>query len=385
VAATSQPGSVDVAVIGAGVIGLSVAYRLAANGSSVLVVDRAGIAAGASGVQPGGVRQQWATRVNCLLARESLAFYREIGARLETRLQPRFSACGYAFVAHSQARLAELARAVSLQQALGIPARLLTAAETAEAVPELDPTGIRGAAWCGEDGYFDRAQEPVEAFAEAAERHGATMLIAEVTGLERDGGGWLLATRRGGAVRAHQVVIAAACESVALLDAATGARLPVRPERRYLFLSEPIVERLLEPLVVATEIGFAAKQLADGRVLASDLRAEGDPQTESERWRHTVRSGTETLLPRLQAVTFSHLVEGTYDLTPDRNPLLGQLEGSEGVWIATGFSGHGFMLAPAVSRLLAEALASGRPELLPAEFEPGRFAHAGGAPETQIV
>src|SRR5438132_13613694 len=73
---------VEVAVVGAGVTGLSVAYFLRELGVETLVVERSGIAAGASGVQPGGVRQQWATRVNCVLARESVAFYR---ARSEER------------------------------------------------------------------------------------------------------------------------------------------------------------------------------------------------------------------------------------------------------------------------------------------------------------
>ena len=191
----SDSGSYEVAIVGAGVIGLSIAYGLVERGVRVVVVDRAGVAGGASGVQPGGVRQQWSTPVNCLLARESLLFYREIGERLDTRVRPRFSACGYAFIAHSAERLAALGSAVTLQQELGIPARLLTPTETAELVPELDSSAIRGAAWCAEDGYFDRAQEPVEAFAEAAQSRGAVLERAEVTGLEPDGSGWRLQLR----------------------------------------------------------------------------------------------------------------------------------------------------------------------------------------------
>jgi sarcosine oxidase subunit beta len=384
VAVTSTVASFDVVVVGAGVIGLSTACHLAERGLSVTVVDRAGIGAGASGVQPGGVRQQWATRVNCLLARESLAFYREIGERLGTRLAPRFSACGYAFVAHSQERLDELAANVSLQQSLGIPSLILTPQETAEAVPELDCSSIRGAAWCAEDGYFDRAQEPVEAFAQAAEARGVVLGTAEVTRLVRDGGGWRAETAGGEGLCADQVVVAAASDSRVILRT-LGVELPIEPERRYLFFSEPIRERLLDPLVVAGEIGFAAKQLADGRVLASDLRAQGDPEREVQSWRRTVRSGTESLLPRLQLVSFPHLVAGVYDVTPDHNPLVGPVPGAGGVWIAAGFSGHGFMLAPALGRLLAEAVASGHAEPLPGAFEVERFARSPVAAETQIV
>ena len=91
--------------MGAGVTGLLVAHELRRLGvDSVTVYERSGIAAGASGVQPGGIRQQWGTAVNCLLARESLAFYREARVRLEMRVDPRFQACGYLFLAHSPAR-----------------------------------------------------------------------------------------------------------------------------------------------------------------------------------------------------------------------------------------------------------------------------------------
>src|SRR3954454_25215762 len=90
----------DVAVVGAGVVGLAVARELAGRGARVAVFERAGIGAGASGVQPGGVRQQWGTPIACRLARESAAFYAEADG---------FRACGYLFVAHTEATLARLA------------------------------------------------------------------------------------------------------------------------------------------------------------------------------------------------------------------------------------------------------------------------------------
>jgi glycine/D-amino acid oxidase-like deaminating enzyme len=374
----------DVAVVGAGVIGLSIAWHLAERGFGVAMVERTGIAAGASGVQPGGVRLQWATRANCLLAKESLSFYRGLSERLGTRLRPSFSPCGYAFLAHSEGRLAELAAAVELQHELGIPSRLLAPGDVSSVVPELDATAIVGASWCGEDGYFDRAQEPVEAFAEAAEARGAELVRAEVTGLEADGGGWLLLGPGTDGLRAEHVVVAAGCESVPILES-VGLRLPIEPEQRFLFLSDPVGERLLEPLVVATEIAFAAKQLADGRVLASDLRAQGSPGTDAPSWRRTVRDGIEQLLPRLQAVSFRHLVPGVYDVTPDHDPVLGAAPGVDGVWVAAGFSGHGFMLAPAVGRLLAGAVAGGAPDPLLAGFRAERFAGGPRDAETQIV
>src|SRR6266487_5707730 len=97
---------VEVAVVGAGVTGLSVAYFLRELGVEALVVERTGIGAGASGVQPGGVRQQWGTRINCVLARESIGFYAEARERLRMRIDPGLRRCGYIFLAHSEAAVA---------------------------------------------------------------------------------------------------------------------------------------------------------------------------------------------------------------------------------------------------------------------------------------
>ena len=137
--------------------------------------------------------------------------------------------------------------------------------------PASPSSRIVGAAWCGEDGYFDRPQSVVEAFA-----RGTDVRIADVRTLEREAGSWRLALGDGGRLTAPHVVVAAAVETASLLQP-LGVDLPIAGEERFLFLSRPLRERLLEPLVVATERQFAAKQLADGRVLASDLSAAGDP------------------------------------------------------------------------------------------------------------
>jgi glycine/D-amino acid oxidase-like deaminating enzyme len=345
----------DVAVVGAGVTGLSTAYHLAERGLDVVVLERRAIAAEASGVQLGGVRQQWGTRVNCEMARESIAVYRDLGGRLGTRLRPRFTACGYLFAAHTGGYLRELESSVRLQRELGIPSEILGPNQIAELVPGLDPGDLVGASWCAEDGYFDRAQEPVEAFAEAAFARGVELVIAEAAAVLPDGSGWQLSLRSGDCVSAEHVAVTAGLGSTVLLRT-VGVEVPIAPEPHYLFLSDPIHERLLEPLVVAAELRFAGKQLADGRVLASDLQAAGDPERDREAWRRHVRNAVESLLPILVHAPLRHLVEGVYDVTPDGNAIVGPVPGVEGLWLAAGFSGHGFMMAPAVGRILADAI-----------------------------
>ena len=349
-------------VVGAGVVGLAVARELQARGHEVVVLEREGVGAGASGVQPGGVRRQWGTRVACRLATESVVFWRDADARLDSRVALTLRECGYLFVARSEATRERLAANVRLQNEEGIPSRLVTAAEAAELVPGLRDDTIVGGAWCVEDGYFDRPQSVVEAFA-----HGLDVVRAAVRSIERDGVGW-----RVDGLAADAAVLAAGAETAKLL-VPIGIDLPVVPEERYLFYSDPIADRLLEPLVVAPELSFAAKQLADGRVLASDL---------SGRSRSRIRDAIEQLLPRLAYVPFSLLVRGVYDVTPDHQPILGAV--ADGLYVACGFSGHGFMIAPAVARITADAVEGKHDELLDV-LGADRFAAGRLVPAPQLV
>ena len=382
-AALRRVETAAVLIVGAGVTGLSTAlHLLQREAGSVVVVDRAGIGAGASGVQPGGVRQQWSTRVNCVLARRSLDFYRDAAERLRSSADLTLRPCGYVFLAHARETLERLRRDVALQNGLGIPSRVVTAEEAAALVPDLRTDAVLGASWCGEDGYFDRPQAVVEAFAEAARRLGARIELGQVTALERRGGSWHARLAGGDELAAGAVVVAAGADARELVRP-LGHDLPIEREDRHLFYSEPIRERLLEPLVVAPDRRFAAKQLADGRVLASDLAAVGDPIEQRERWRRTVRAGVDELLPRLALVPLPLLVSGVYDVTPDRQAIVGTLE--DGLVVAAGFSGHGFMVAPEIGRTVASlALGAPLPEEL-AELAPERFVRGELRPERQVI
>jgi sarcosine oxidase subunit beta len=348
----------DVAVVGAGVVGVAIARELSRRGARVAVFERAGIGAGASGVQPGGVRQQWGTHIACRLARESGLFYAEADEHLESPQPLGFRRCGYLFIAHSEETFARLTANVALQNLEGIPSRIVPPDEAAGLVPGLTVETVVGGAWCAEDGYFDRPQGVVEAFA-----RGLDVRVQEVQSIDD--------------LQADAVVVATGADAPTLVPG-----LPIEREDRYLFYSEPLRERLLEPLVVSAERRFAAKQLGDGRVLASDLAARGD-DAQRERWRANVGAAIEELLPRLAYVSFPLLVRGEYDVTPDHQPILGQV--ADGVYVAAGFSGHGFMIAPAVARILADAILDERRDEALSVLDAARFAENRLVPEPQLV
>ncbi len=256
--------AMSVSVVGAGISGLSIAHHLLERGlGPVTVYERTGIGSGASGIQPGGVRQQWGTRANCLMAKESYAFYRELGER--------FDPCGYLFLADERgdagatrggargsARARHSVAAACAARGGGARAGSRAGRRARRGLVRggwvLRPAAGRGRGVRGEGRRLARSSSPKSARSRATAAAGGS------------------SSRRASSVTTDAVVVAAGAESRALL-APLGFDLPIVEEPRTLFLSEPIRERLLEPLVIAIDRGIAAKQLADGRVLASDLRA----------------------------------------------------------------------------------------------------------------
>lgn len=369
--------SADALVVGAGVVGLSIALALRGAGADVIVLERSGVAEGQSGIQPGGIRLQWGTPVNCRLALESYAWWRAAEDTLASPVPLGFSACGYLFVAHGEPALTRLRENVRVQNEAGVPSRVVSPAEAAELVPGLAPEPLVGAAYCPEDAYMSEPQAAVAAIARHLEVH-----IAAVEAVVPAESGWALETTAG-RVTAPSVVLAAGAETRALVRP-LGVELPVELEPRHLFLSAPIRERLLEPLVVSAERRFAAKQLHNGRVLTSDLGATGDPDTDAPVWRKHVRAAIAELLPALEYVGLDVLASGAYDITPDRQPILGPLAGHDGLHVATGFSGHGFMMAPAIGRIVAAGVAGERDPVLDV-LDAGRFAEGRALPEPQVI
>ena len=374
----------DIAIVGAGITGLSIAFHLAErDAGSIVVYEREGIGAGASGVQPGGVRQQWSTRLNCLMARDSLAFYAQLVERLSPRVDPGFRPCGYVFVAHEPETMERLCEDVVTQNAVGVPSRVVSGAELGELVPGLEVAGAEGATVCVEDGYFDRPQSVVEAFAEAAGRLGVVIERGDVRSIEPVGSGWRLRFADGVLTEADRVIVAASVDTPALLRP-LGVDVPIVAETRWLFFSDPIRERLLDPLVVAVDRRFAAKQLADGRVLASDLSAS-DADGDGETMRAHVKQAAIELFPRFEYVALPLLVHGIYDVTPDRQAIVGPVPEHEGLYVAAGFSGHGFMMAPEIGRGVAAMVRGEAPGETFTHLRPDRFKTRDLAYESAVV
>jgi sarcosine oxidase subunit beta len=361
----------DVAIIGGGVIGCCIAFELTRAGvTDVVLLERARLASGVTGICPGGIRQQFEGEADCLLARRSVAFYNRINEMLEPEHPFVFEKSGYVFLADSPGVLDKFRRNVAMQNRLGIPAEILAPDDLARLLPALDIGRVAGAAFCPEDGFIEDCHGVTYAFASQARRLGARVMFQEATTLRFNGRHWEV-TIREGAIEAAHVVLAAGVDAVPLA-AAAGVPLPIRPERRRIVYSAPAENGLMMPLVVAPERGFAGKQLTSGVFYMGWLRetSEDDDLTFIEK---TLEAGS-TLLPLLAELPARRVIRGFYDSTPDHRPLLGPAPACEGLHLAVGFSGHGFMIAPAVAEIIVAGITGAATELPAHIFSLARFS-----------
>jgi sarcosine oxidase, subunit beta len=346
-----------IVVAGGGAIGASVAFHLASLGArDVILVDRQGIAAGATSKAMGGVRQQFSTAAEVRLAQASIRFFEELGP-------PLFEQVGYLFLATTEEGLAGLEERRELQAELGVP------------VVRVDPgfvEGLRtddvlGAVNCATDGVAD----PPAVTRELVRR--ALKLGVEI----REGAD-------AATIDADVLVIACGPWS-AELAAKRGVELPIRPLCRQL-LETGLLELPEElPMVLEGETGFHFRRRGDKLVLAMP-----DPEP---RWGFEERveeSLIEDCLVRLHhryspaaAATIERSWAGLYDMTPDAHPILGEV--ADGVYAACGFSGHGFMQSPAVGRALAEEILGESPSLDLTPYRLDRFESGASFPETLIL
>ena len=350
---------VDVAVIGAGAIGASSAYRLAAAGLRVVLVEALdGPAAGSTGRSFASIRGQWADDLNIELSWRSIQAFRDFPDQHGVDVGYRPS--GYLLLIGERLWTAQLA-AVERQRAHGVPVEVLDI-DRAQRITPFDPVGLGGATWGPADGVVD-PHLATSAWVELARQHGARVRYRRpVTAFEPTAdGGWTI--RAGADVITAQHVVNAAGGWSGEVAALAGFDVPVMHSRRNVFSSAP--GALTNPLPMTVDLGTGVYLRSDGpRLLMGGARPdEADGYNVQVDW-----SWLEPLLERA-VPRFPWLADvpldrtgcwaGTYENTPDHHGILGPAPGSP-TWInACGFSGHGLMQAPELGRLVAEQVIDG--------------------------
>ncbi len=371
------PERAEIVIIGAGVMGLSIGYHLANRGlDDLIVVERSYLAAGASGRNGGGIRQQWSTELNIRLMQESVTrcqrFARELGVNVW------FRQGGYLFLARTAAQVERLKRNVALQHRCGLSTRMLDAGGISNIVPEIDTDGVLAAAYNATDGVLFPWPFLWGYSKRIIEKGGQIFTGTDVVGIDVDtgmqGGEFRVHTSRG-TVRAKRVINAAGAWSGDIARM-VGVALPTYPIRHEICSSEPL-KPFLGPMVSELDSGLYFSQSMRGEIVGGiSMHDEGPTISMGSRLRflsHYAHRLT-TLMPVLRDIKVLRQWAGPYDMSPDGNPILGHPAAVPNFFLACGFVGHGFMMAPIVGELYADWLSGESPHELFARCRLERFA-----------
>lgn len=355
----------DVIVIGAGVIGCSVAWHLARLGAvRVLVLDRGRIAEGTSAMSSGILRTHYSVPSNVELARLSWRVFERFAATLDDdEASAGLVKCGYLIAAPEGDKLEPLRASLSAQEAMGIEVRTLDATQARTLLPiaQFDDAALIG--FEPEAGFAD-ATLVANGFARAARRLGVRFLEGvAASGLVRQAGRVVGVDTAQGRFTAD-VVISAQNIWARELAAWVGLELPVAAERhRVLALQGP--RDYTRAMPVFKDLGsagmlycrsYGGTQMLVSEGTAGETLAVPSNEPGEVSMDHVLDVGAQVAqrFPAFESAGLASSWTGVYDVTPDWNPVLGRVQALPGLIVACGFSGHGFKLSPAVGRVLAQ-------------------------------
>jgi len=378
------PERADVVIIGGGVMGLALAWNLAGQGAGkVLVLERGYLCEGASGRNGGGVRAQWTSPTLIELAKESIDFMGRFAQELGINIWLRKG--GYLFLAHDDATVKRIESSAALQRKHGLKTRIITPDEAGEIVPELDTRRFVAASWNPDDGVVF-PWPFLWGYADGAVKRGAQVeTFTQVTGLEVVSGAVRAVQTDRGRVAADRVVIASGAWSPEVARLA-GVSLPNTPHRHEIVSSEPL-KPFLGPLVSMLGTGLYFSQSMRGEIvggLGDPHEPAGLSQASSLRFLARYARAVTELLPRTGEVKLLRQWAGCYDMTPDSSPILGHTPGVSGLLQMSGFVGHGFMMAPAMGRRMADWMGGAKDDIFE-RYALSRFAEGRLEPETFII
>jgi sarcosine oxidase subunit beta len=373
--------SFDAIVIGAGVIGSSVAYHLARFGAQkVLVLDRLQIGSGTSTQSSGILRTHYSVIENVELAKRSWSVFNDFAGYLgDEEMSAGLVKCGYLICSPDGPKLAPLRAALEGQRSMGIEVQLIDAAAAREMLPiaHFDDAALIG--YEPEAGFAD-AYLVATGFARAARRLGVK--IMEGVNVERllMDGGRVVGVETSQGTFFSQTVISTQNIWSGDIERWTGVPTPVKAERHAVLALEgpqaysfkmPVFKDLGSPgMLYCRSYGGNQMLVSEGTVgetLAQPDNEQGDISMD-----YVVEVGSQVAerFPSFGEAGLASSWTGVYDVTPDWNPVLGRLPDVPGLIVGYGFSGHGFKLSPGVGRVLAQAALG-----LPTDVSLAPYAH----------
>ncbi|TDN57774.1 FAD-binding oxidoreductase [Paraburkholderia sp. BL10I2N1] len=355
----------DFVVIGAGVIGASVAHHLAASGAtSVLVLEQGTIGAGTTSQSSGLLRTHYSVRQNVELARSSWWAFNNFAEYVgDDEASCGLVKCGYMICAPEGDKLEPLRASLAAQQDMDIEVQLLDRGEARERLPiaQFDDTALIG--FEPEAGFAD-AYLVATSFARSARRRGVKIMEGvTVTGLVREGRKIVGVNTSAGSFSCGTLI---STQNIWTPELAgwIDIPLPVKPERHTVLALEceaaytfkmPAFKDLGSAGMLYYRSYGGSQMLVSEGVVGETLNT---PETEqgdiSLDYVGEVGAQVAERFPAYETAGLASSWTGVYDVTPDWNPVLGKVGDIAGLVVGFGFSGHGFKLSPGIGKILAQ-------------------------------
>lgn len=359
----SNSTSAEVVIVGGGIAGCAVAYYLTTLGVKPIVVEREGVASAASGFAQGGLYLMSGAGLDgplYPLAVESLRLHQDLYPMLkeETRIDSQLTSKSVLAIAFDENEVAELHERAIQQRERGFTARWLDARELKEMEPGIGPEVLGGLAtettWILESGALTRS------LMHAAENRGAELRIGSVEGLEWEGD-QVTGVRLANATISCESVVLAVGPWSAHLQEWIGVNVPVQPIK-----GEILRLRTNHPPMVphiAWRDNYVVNK-PDGLVWAGTTEEEAgfnaEPTAAAEQ---KIMDGVIRIFPAITDATIEAHTACLRPVTPDNAPIIGQVPGKQGVYIATGGGRKGILAGPAMGKAVAELIVRGETDL----------------------
>ena len=377
----------DAIIIGGGIIGVATAFYLAREkfGKILLLEKEPLLGAGATSKAAGGIRAQFSTRVNVemsMLSEEIFVRFEE-----ETGFKAFYDRVGYMFLLQSDEEVARFRTSYEMQKTLGLDVVLLKPSEIGEYAPHISLDGIQMATFCENDGLGD-PHEFLTGYEKAARRLGVEYAFdTEVIGIDVDNGK-ITAVKTSRGVISSPLVINCAGPYAGVIGKMAGAELPVQPIRRQIVTTGKLdFVKPFFPMVVDVKTGLYCHKESQGMLLGwadPSVAPSFDISLDPDYTDHILEIALERI-PQLEQAEIGNEWTGLYEVTPDHHAVIGWEPSVAGLFHVAGFSGHGFMHAPAAGRVSSEIITGRKPSLDISALSPARFGQDVVVEETNVI
>lgn len=367
-------------------MGASIAYHLAKDKVRVILLERESrLGTGATGRCSGGVRHQFSNPANVKLSLASLRKLRAMPEELDCEIDMHFD--GYLFLISSEKGLENFRASAAMQNALGVSTEIVPTERVAKLVPHANLGDVLAGSYSFEDGVAD-PDGVTSGYARAAKRLGAEInLNAEVVAIKKQGSRIATVCTRTHEIATSMVVNAAGPWSASVGEMA-GVAVPVQPYRRHVFITHGFPDVPTNHIfVIDFETTFYFHREGEGVLTGMSDPDEPSSFIDAVDWNFLDRVTDVGVrrFPPLAKASIRRAWAGLYEVTPDANPIIGEATQLPGFFLATGFSGHGFMHGPIVGELLADLILRCQPQIDISCFSLDRFSRTAVRPEVNVV